>query len=326
MGDKLGYYRALADHGPSTPARAGRAHRHRRALRPGVAQRAGRRRLRRRTTRRPGTYTLPPEHAVALTDEDSPAFLPGFFQIALGTVRDASHDPRGGPQRRRLRLARAQHRRARRLRAVLPPRLPRAPGRRVAAGARRRRRQARAGRDGRRRRLRARRLDDPDGAGVPGLDLRRLGLPPPSRSRPPASGPRRPGSPTGSRFEVAPAQRVQRHRLRPGDHVRLPARHGRPGRRGPARARARSPPTAPGWSSSRWPATASRTTSTRSAAPTTASRRCCARRRRCPRTSGWRSAPRPVRPGSATSRRPAASPGSRRVAETPFNKVFEVRP
>jgi SAM-dependent methyltransferase len=34
-------------------------------------------------------YTLPAEHAVALADENSPAFLPGFFQIAHGTVRDA---------------------------------------------------------------------------------------------------------------------------------------------------------------------------------------------------------------------------------------------
>ena len=31
-------------------------------------------------------YTLPPEQAAALTDPGSPAYLPGFFQIALGTV------------------------------------------------------------------------------------------------------------------------------------------------------------------------------------------------------------------------------------------------
>ena len=34
-------------------------------------------------------YTLPPEQAVALTDESSPAYLPGFFQIALGSVLDS---------------------------------------------------------------------------------------------------------------------------------------------------------------------------------------------------------------------------------------------
>src|SRR5690606_23094718 len=35
-----------------------------------------------------GRYTLPPEHAVALADESSPAYLPGLFQIAHGTIRD----------------------------------------------------------------------------------------------------------------------------------------------------------------------------------------------------------------------------------------------
>jgi winged helix-turn-helix protein len=32
-----------------------------------------------------GRYTLPAEHAIALTDESSPAYMPGFFQIALGS-------------------------------------------------------------------------------------------------------------------------------------------------------------------------------------------------------------------------------------------------
>src|ERR1700745_2034829 len=36
-----------------------------------------------------GHYTLPPEQAIALTDSDSPAYLPGFFQIALGSVIDS---------------------------------------------------------------------------------------------------------------------------------------------------------------------------------------------------------------------------------------------
>ena len=37
-----------------------------------------------------GRYTLPPEQAAALTAPDCPAYLPGFFQIALGSVLDAS--------------------------------------------------------------------------------------------------------------------------------------------------------------------------------------------------------------------------------------------
>ena len=36
-----------------------------------------------------GRYTLPPEQAVAFTDADSPAYLPGFFQIAFGSMLDA---------------------------------------------------------------------------------------------------------------------------------------------------------------------------------------------------------------------------------------------
>src|SRR5215218_6357948 len=33
-------------------------------------------------------YTLPPEHAVVLADEDSPYFLPGAFQLMAASVRD----------------------------------------------------------------------------------------------------------------------------------------------------------------------------------------------------------------------------------------------
>jgi SAM-dependent methyltransferase len=88
MGDRLGYYRALADHGPSTPSELAEAtqtseHYCREWLN---AQAAGSYLEYNPETRR---YTLPPEHAIALTDENSPAFLPGFFQIAYGTVVDS---------------------------------------------------------------------------------------------------------------------------------------------------------------------------------------------------------------------------------------------
>ncbi len=36
-----------------------------------------------------GRYVLPHEQTIALTDETSPAYLPGFFQIALGSVLDS---------------------------------------------------------------------------------------------------------------------------------------------------------------------------------------------------------------------------------------------
>jgi 2-polyprenyl-3-methyl-5-hydroxy-6-metoxy-1,4-benzoquinol methylase len=88
MGDELGYYRDLAEHGPSTSTELAE-----RTATPWPyarewlnAQAAGH-----VVTYEPDgqRYTLPPEHAVALTDESSPAFLPGFFPLALGTVRDA---------------------------------------------------------------------------------------------------------------------------------------------------------------------------------------------------------------------------------------------
>jgi SAM-dependent methyltransferase len=88
MGDRLGLYRALAGVGPLTPAEL--------AKRTGTAERYVREWLNAQAAGGyvdydPDTvrYALPPEHAVALTDESSPAYLPGFFQIALGTVHDS---------------------------------------------------------------------------------------------------------------------------------------------------------------------------------------------------------------------------------------------
>ena len=88
MGDRLGFYRALAGAGPLTPAEL--------AGRTGTAERYVREWLNAQAAGGyvdydpdTGHYTLPAEHAVALTDESSPAYLPGFFQIALGTVHDS---------------------------------------------------------------------------------------------------------------------------------------------------------------------------------------------------------------------------------------------
>jgi 2-polyprenyl-3-methyl-5-hydroxy-6-metoxy-1,4-benzoquinol methylase len=88
MGDKLGLYRALADGGALTADElADRTRTAERYVREWLnAQAAG------GFVTYDGDndrYTLPPEQAVALTDEDSPAYLPGFFQIALGSVLDS---------------------------------------------------------------------------------------------------------------------------------------------------------------------------------------------------------------------------------------------
>jgi len=87
MGDKLGYYKLLAE-GPLTAAEL--------AERSGTGSHYAREWLNAQAAggyvsydADSGRYTLPVEHAAALTDESSPAYLPGFFQIAYGTVRDA---------------------------------------------------------------------------------------------------------------------------------------------------------------------------------------------------------------------------------------------
>jgi 2-polyprenyl-3-methyl-5-hydroxy-6-metoxy-1,4-benzoquinol methylase len=88
MGDKLGLYRALAGAGGLTSDELAR--------RTAVSERYVREWLNAQAAGgyveydpAGGTYTLAPEQALALTDESSPAFLPGFFQIALGTVIDS---------------------------------------------------------------------------------------------------------------------------------------------------------------------------------------------------------------------------------------------
>src|SRR4030081_2838264 len=77
MGDKLGLYRALAGAGGLTPVELAR--------RTGVSERYVREWLNAQAAGGyveydpvSGASTLPPEQAVALTDEQSPAYLPGF--------------------------------------------------------------------------------------------------------------------------------------------------------------------------------------------------------------------------------------------------------
>src|SRR5689334_23536944 len=88
MGDRLGLYKALAGAGPLTPTEL--------ADRTGTAERYVREWLNAQAAGGyveydpdTGRYTLPPEQALALTDSESPAYLPGFFQIALGSVVDS---------------------------------------------------------------------------------------------------------------------------------------------------------------------------------------------------------------------------------------------
>ncbi len=88
LGDKLGLYRAMAGAGPLTSDEL--------AKRTGTAERYVREWLNAQAAGGyveyspvTGRYVLPAEQTVALTDSSSPAFLPGFFQMAIGSVIDS---------------------------------------------------------------------------------------------------------------------------------------------------------------------------------------------------------------------------------------------
>jgi SAM-dependent methyltransferase len=88
MGDKLGLYRALAGAGPLSAVELAR--------RAGVSERYVREWLNAQAAGgfvdydpASGRYTLPPEQTMALTDEQSPAYLPGLFQTAVGSIIDS---------------------------------------------------------------------------------------------------------------------------------------------------------------------------------------------------------------------------------------------
>ena len=88
MGDRLGLYRALAGAGALTPTEL--------AARTSTAERYVREWLNAQAAGgyveyhpAEGRYSLAPEQAMAFCDEDSPAYLPGLFQTALGSVLDS---------------------------------------------------------------------------------------------------------------------------------------------------------------------------------------------------------------------------------------------
>ena len=87
IGDKLGLYKAMAGAGPMTSAEL--------AKKTGTAERYVREWLASQAAggfvtydAASGKYTLPPEQALALADETSPVFLPGFFEVVAACVKD----------------------------------------------------------------------------------------------------------------------------------------------------------------------------------------------------------------------------------------------
>src|SRR5271163_4941052 len=86
VGDKLGLYKALAAGGPQTPAEL--------AKRTGTTERYVREWLCNQAAGgyvtydgQAGKFSLSEEQAFTLADDNSPAFLPGMFQVALAAVK-----------------------------------------------------------------------------------------------------------------------------------------------------------------------------------------------------------------------------------------------
>jgi SAM-dependent methyltransferase len=87
IGDRLGLYKAMAGAGPLTSAEV--------AAKTGTTERYVREWLAAQAAGgfvaydpASSRYTLPPEQALALADENSPVFLPGFFQIVEASIKD----------------------------------------------------------------------------------------------------------------------------------------------------------------------------------------------------------------------------------------------
>ena len=100
IGDKLGLYKALAGAGPLTPAElAARTGTDERYVHPWLVNQAAGGYVDYDPTT--GRYALPPEQAVALTDETSPFYVGGGFQVADRRDQGRAADRRGVHDRRR---------------------------------------------------------------------------------------------------------------------------------------------------------------------------------------------------------------------------------
>jgi SAM-dependent methyltransferase len=87
IGDKLGLYRAMSESAPITSGEL--------AERTGTTERYVREWLNAQAAGgyveydpQTKSYTLPPEHAFVLSDENSPYFMPGAFELMAASVRD----------------------------------------------------------------------------------------------------------------------------------------------------------------------------------------------------------------------------------------------
>ena len=87
VGDKLGLYKAMAGAGPMTSAEvAAKTKTTERYVREWLSAQAAGGFV--TYDAASGKFTLPPEQTMALADEQSPVFLPGFFEIVSACIKD----------------------------------------------------------------------------------------------------------------------------------------------------------------------------------------------------------------------------------------------
>jgi SAM-dependent methyltransferase len=87
IGDKLGLYKAMADGAPVSPGElAERTDTDERYVREWLSSQAASGYVTYDASSE--RFTLPPEQAMALAQDNSPAFIPGAFQLAAGLIKD----------------------------------------------------------------------------------------------------------------------------------------------------------------------------------------------------------------------------------------------
>ncbi len=255
LGERLGLFAAMADGEPVTPGSlAGRTQTRERYVREWLAAMSASGYV--TYDEAADAFHLTPEQALTFAQPDGPAYLPGAFELAAACVKDEPHIERvfrtgegfgwhehdhdlfHGTERF-FRPGYAAH-----LVAEWIPALDGVEDK------------LRRGRARRRPRVRPRRLDDPDGPGLPastfvGSDYHEASIEH-ARSAPPSG----PASPTACASRSR-RPRIPRRRLRPGraSSTRCTTWATRSAPR--ATCAGRSRPTAPGSWSSRWPATRS---------------------------------------------------------------------
>ena len=229
LGDRLGLYKAMADGAPVTSAElAKKTGPHERYVREWLSGQAAAGYVDYDAVA--DTFSLSPEQAMVFADEGSPAFMAGAFDVMQAIyldepkVAEAFRTGEGVGWHEHIAMPVPRHR------ALLPAGLQCQSGVELDSGARRRRGEAQG-----RRQV----ADVGCGHGASTV-LMAQAYPKSSssastimcrRSSAPRRRPRRPASATASRFDVGQRQGLSRRRLRSGHVLRLPARHGRPGRR-----------------------------------------------------------------------------------------------